>query len=315
MTRSLRVVYAGTPEFAVPALATLLASEHSVVAVYTQPDRPAGRGRKLRASPVKELALAHQVPVEQPASLRDPEVQQRLREYRPDVMVVAAYGLILPQAVLDLPVYGCLNIHASLLPRWRGAAPIQRAILAGDRETGVTIMRMDAGLDTGGMLLKRGCPIGDRDTAAILHDRLAELGAEALMAIVGRLGSEDLDGETQNEAEATYAAKIDKAEAELNWTLPADQIDRCVRAFNPWPVAYTRYRGEPLRVWVAEVLAQGRPDRAPAGTVIAEGPAGIDVACGEGILRILGLQLPGGRVLAPREFLTARSLLGERLPG
>ena len=172
MTRSLRVVYAGTPEFAVPALATLLASEHSVVAVYTQPDRPAGRGRKLRASPVKELALAHQVPVEQPASLRDPEVQQRLREYRPDVMVVAAYGLILPQAVLDLPVYGCLNIHASLLPRWRGAAPIQRAILAGDRETGVTIMQMDAGLDTGRMLLKRGCPIGDRDTAATLHHAL-----------------------------------------------------------------------------------------------------------------------------------------------
>lgn len=313
MSRILRVVYAGTPEFAVPALEAIVESPHTVVAVYTQPDRPAGRGRKLRASPVKELALARALPVEQPPTLRDAEVQRRLAAYAPDVMVVAAYGLILPSAVLQIPPLGCLNIHASLLPRWRGAAPIQRAILAGDAQSGVTIMQMDAGLDTGAMLLKRTCPIGPRDSAADLHDRLAKMGAEALIEVLGGLAAgAGRPGEPQNDSEATYASKIDKAEAEIDWRLAPDDIARRVRAFNPWPVAYTRYHGEPLRIWQAE--ASGDVRQEPPGTVVAEGAQGIDVAAGGGVLRILRLQLPGGRTLTPAEFLSARSLLGERLP-
>jgi methionyl-tRNA formyltransferase len=307
----LRIVYAGTPEFAVPALEALIRSPHEVVAVYTQPDRPAGRGRKLTPSPVKRLALAHGIPVEQPERLRDRRVQERLRGYAPDVMVVAAYGLILPKAVLEIPVHGCLNIHASLLPRWRGAAPIQRAILAGDAETGVTLMQMAPGLDTGDMLMKSRTPIGPADTAQDLHDRLATQGAELLLTGLEALAEGRLTPEPQNDAEATYAEKLSKAEAELDWSLPARGLDRRVRAFNPWPVAFTHLDGEPLRIWSARSVESAVT--AVPGTVVAEGPEGIDVATGEGLLRLMRLQFPGGRPLDALEVLNSRSLLGKRL--
>ncbi len=313
MSQALRVVYAGTPEFAVPALQALLDSRHAVVAVYTQPDRPAGRGRKLRPSPVKALAQTHDLPVEQPARLKGSETLERLAGYAPDVMVVAAYGLILPQRVLALPAHGCLNIHASLLPRWRGAAPIQRALLAGDTETGVTIMQMAPGLDTGAMLLKRACPIRDTETAASLHDRLATLGAEALLATLEQLVAGELQPEPQDEAAACYAAKLDKAEAALDWCEPAVVLARQVRGFNPWPIAYTYYQGQPLRIWAATPLAADAEVAArQPGEIVAATAAGIDVATGQGILRITELQLPGGKPLAAGQFLNARSLAGVR---
>ncbi len=311
MSDSLRVIYAGTPDFAVPALQALLDSRHEVVAVYTQPDRPAGRGRKLKAGPVKALAVDHGVPVEQPASLKDAQAQSALAAYRADVMVVAAYGLLLPQAVLDTPRLGCINIHASLLPRWRGAAPIQRAILAGDAQSGVTIMQMDAGLDTGAMLLKRACPIEAADSAQDLHDRLAQMGAGALLEVLEGLGA-GIHGEAQDASQAVYAPKLQKSEAELDWSEGARQLVRQVHAFNPWPVAQTRFQGEPLRIWDAEAVDV--PVTADPGQVLTESAAGIDVATGQGILRITRLQLPGGRPLSVREFLNARSLLGQCLP-
>ncbi|WP_018953629.1 methionyl-tRNA formyltransferase [Thioalkalivibrio sulfidiphilus] len=307
----LRIVYAGTPEFAVPALQALIDSPHQVVAVYTQPDRPAGRGRKLTPSPVKRLALEHGIPVEQPERLKSPEVQARLRAYAPDVMVVAAYGLILPRAVLEIPTHGCLNIHASLLPRWRGAAPIQRAILAGDAETGVTLMQMAPGLDTGDMLLKAVTPIGPADTAQDLHDRLAEQGAQLLLVCLEDLQAGRLRPEPQDEALATYAEKLSKAEAELDWFLSAAVLDRQVRAFNPWPVAYTHLDGETLRIWAAEPVASAVT--ATPGSVVAEGPQGIDVATGEGLLRLNRIQFPGGRPLTAAQVVAGRSLLGKRL--
>ncbi|MDV3238499.1 MAG: methionyl-tRNA formyltransferase [Gammaproteobacteria bacterium] len=306
----MRIVFAGTPEFAVPTLRALLAGAHPVVAVYTQPDRPAGRGRRLRASPVKEVALAHDIPVEQPLTLKTPEAQTVLAAYRPDLLVVVAYGLILPQAVLDLPARGCVNVHASLLPRWRGAAPIQRAILAGDRETGVTLMRMEAGLDTGPMLAKAACPIGPSDTAADLHDRLAAMGGDLLAASLEALLAGTLREERQDEALATYAAKLDKAEAELDWRRPAAELLRQVNAFNPWPVAQTGLRDQVLRVWRAERIAgSGDP-----GTVVRAGRDGVDVACGEDCLRLLEVQLPGGRRIAAADLANSQApLVGVRL--
>jgi len=237
----MRIIFAGTPEFAVPSLRALLRGTHQVVAVYTQPDRPAGRGRKLRAGPVKEGALEQKIPVEQPLSLKTPEAQAALAAYAPDLMVVVAYGLILPQAVLDLPVHGCVNVHASLLPRWRGAALIQRAILAGDLETGVTLMRMEAGLDTGPMLAKTRCPIGPADSAADLHDRLAEIGGELLGAELDSILA-GAAGEPQDDALATYASKLEKSEADLDWLRPARELLRQINAFNPWPVAQTLFK-------------------------------------------------------------------------
>ncbi len=305
----MRIVFAGTPEFAVPTLRALLNSAHDVVAVYTQPDRPAGRGRKLRASPVKALALEHGIAVEQPATLKTPESQAQLAQYRPDLLVVVAYGLILPQAVLDLPTHGCVNVHASLLPRWRGAAPIQRAILAGDNQTGVTLMRMEAGLDTGPMLATAACPVGPEDTAADLHDRLATLGGELLAEHLDAILEDRLAGEIQNDASATYAAKLDKAEAEIDWSLPAEHLLRQVNALNPWPVAQTGFRNQALRIWRARIVSgSGTP-----GTVLRASRDGVDVACGSGCLRLLEVQLPGGRRISGADFANSQTPTGVAL--
>ena len=316
MTVPLRIVFAGTPAFSVPALEALQDAGHSVVAAYTQPDRPAGRGRALAAGPVKRRALALGCAVEQPASLRDAKAQARLAVYAPDLMVVVAYGLLLPQAVLDTPRLGCLNIHASLLPRWRGAAPIQRAILAGDTVTGVTIMQMDAGLDTGPQLLQVECRIGPRDTGGQLHDRLAILGARAIVEAVAGWSEGILPAVPQPTAGVTYAAKLSKHEARIDWSLPATEIDRQVRAFNPWPVAETRLAGDQVRIWEAEPVAPAQlpaVDSASApGTVLPSAHGQLLVATGSDVLAVLRLQLPGRKPLSAREFLNARSLDGAR---
>lgn len=318
MTSPLRIVFAGTPEFSVPALEALHAAGHRVVAVYTQPDRPAGRGRAVAASPVKQRALALGVPVEQPATLRTPEAQAALAAYAPDVMVVVAYGLILPQAVLDIPRLGCLNIHASLLPRWRGAAPIQRAVLAGDERTGVTIMQMDAGLDTGPELLRRELAIGERETAGQLHDRLAPLGAQAIVEAVAGRAAGELHAQPQPDHGATYAAKIRKEEARIDWSRPALELDRLVRAFNPWPIAETTLGGTQVRVWEARPW-EPAPDAGatPIGSSLLPGavvdvPGRIVVATGEGALELLTLQWPGRKPVSAREFLNSRPLAGAR---
>ncbi len=303
----LRIVFAGTPEFAATALAALIDARFEVVAVYTQPDRPAGRGRKLQPSPVKKMAEEHAIPVFQPETLKSSGAVAQLRALKPDVMVVAAYGLLLPPEVLELPPYGCLNIHASLLPRWRGAAPIQRAILAGDRETGITIMQMDEGLDTGAMLLKKSCPIHPDDTAASLHDRLARLGAEAIVEALQQLPQGRLIAEQQDDKQACYARKLSKQEAVIDWHLPAVTLDRLVRAFNPWPVAQTSLEGKTLRIWAARPLAEN-PGAAP-GTIIETGPEGIDVACGEGVLRLTKLQPAGGKPMDVAAFLNGHAHL------
>ena len=309
-SQPLRVVFAGTPEFSVPTLEALLEAGHEVVAVYTQPDRPAGRGRQLRPTPVKQCALAHDLPVQQPLTLRDETAQDELARHAADVMVVVAYGLILPPAVLAMPRLGCVNVHASLLPRWRGAAPIQRAVLAGDSETGVTIMQMERGLDTGPMLAREALPIGPTDTAGDLHDGLASLGAHLLVATLARLVAGALTPEVQQEALATYAEKLSKAEARLDWRQPAQELDRQVRALNPWPVAEARLDGAPLRIWRATPL----PDRAgPPGQVLEAGPGGIDVACGAGVLRLLQVQPPGKRAMDAADFANGRALAGLQL--
>ncbi len=295
----MRVIFAGTPEFAAIALDAILAAGYSVPLVLTQPDRPAGRGLTLQASPVKQLALKHGLTLHQPSSLKSEVARQPIVDARSDIMVVAAYGLILPQAALDIPRLGCLNIHASLLPRWRGAAPIQRAILAGDDETGVTIMRMEAGLDTGPMLLKESLPIADTDSAGNLHDKLAEMGARLIVEALARLERGDRSGEIQPAEGVTYAAKLAKAEAVLDWRQAAIQLDRAVRAFNPFPGATAQIDGQAVKIWRAELA----PGAGEPGLVLAAGAEGIVVACGEGALRLIELQKSGGKRLPAADFL------------
>lgn len=311
--KSLSVVFAGTPDFSVPALEALSASRHRVLAVYTQPDRPAGRGQQLAMSAVKQCALRHRLPVEQPPTLRDQAAVERLASWNADVMVVVAYGLILPADVLAIPALGCLNIHASLLPRWRGAAPIHRALLAGDAETGVTIMRMDVGLDTGPMLLERTTPIAAADTAASLHDRLAAMGAQALLEALDRLIDGSITARPQPEGGVTYAAKIRKDEAIIDWSRSAPEIARQIRAFNPWPVAETRWNGQQLRIWEASVTDAAAT--AAPGTVVSAAATGIRVATGSGLLNLLRVQLAGRKAVSAAEFLNAHRIEGAVLGG
>ncbi|UVJ44064.1 methionyl-tRNA formyltransferase [Pseudomonas sp. LS1212] len=298
----MRIVFAGTPEFAAEHLKALLDSPYEVVAVYTQPDRPAGRGQKLMPSPVKQLAQQHGITVLQPPTLRDPAAQAELAALQPDLMVVVAYGLILPQVVLDIPRLGCINSHASLLPRWRGAAPIQRAVEAGDAESGVTVMRMEAGLDTGPMLLKVSTPISAQDTGGSLHDRLAELGPPAVIEAIAGLAAGTLVGEVQNEELATYAHKLNKDEARIDWARPADELERLVRAFNPWPICHSTLNGEALKVLSATLAeGQGKP-----GEILAASKEGLIVACGQQALCLTRLQLPGGKPLGFSDLFNSR---------
>lgn len=299
----MRIVFAGTPDFAASHLQALLdAGSHEIVAVYTQPDRPAGRGQKLMPSPVKQLAVQHAIPVYQPQTLRDPTAQAELAALTPDLMVVVAYGLILPQVVLDTPRLGCINSHASLLPRWRGAAPIQRAVQAGDAESGVTVMQMEAGLDTGPMLLKVSTPISAEDTGGSLHDRLAQLGSAAVVEAVAKLAAGELKGEAQDDALAIYAHKLNKDEARLDWSRPADELERLIRAFNPWPICHSTLSGEPLKVLAAQ---PGEGSGAP-GSILAADKNGLTVACGADALRLTRLQLPGGKALAFADLYNSR---------
>ncbi len=307
----LRIAFAGTPQFALPALRMLLASRHRVVGVLTQPDRPAGRGQQMRASPVKLLAQGAHLPIAQPSTLKTPESREELMAWAPDVLVVVAYGLILPPVVLALPRLGCVNIHGSLLPRWRGAAPIHRAILAGDAETGVTIMQLDAGLDTGPILLERSRPIGLHDTAGDLHDSLSELGAAALIEALEGLAAGTLKARPQPADGVCHAPKIDKSEAPLDWSASAIRLDRQVRAFNPWPIAETRFAGESLRVLQARVAEPAGTHDVP-GTLLGLADDGLRVACGEGVLAVRELQRAGKRPVSARDFANAVRLAGMR---
>lgn len=311
MTAGLSVVFAGTPDFSVPALEAIATSRHRVIAAYTQPDRRSGRGLKVEPGPVCRTARALGIPVEQPPTLRDPAAQATLAARQPDVMVVVAYGLILPQAVLDIPRLGCLNIHASLLPRWRGAAPIQRAIAAGDRQTGITIMRMEAGLDTGPMLLQEPVEIAATETGGSLHDRLAGLGARMIVDGLDRLEAGTARFEPQDDSRATYAKKLSKEEALLDWSQPAAVLERQVRAFDPWPVAETRLDGVQLRIWAAH--AEPAPESGLPGTVLAGDACGILVTAGEGVLVLDRVQWPGKRPVTGAELARSRPLAGRVL--
>jgi len=298
------IIFAGTPEFAAIVLDSLIHHSHySIKAVYTQPDRPAGRGRQVTPSPVKQLALQYDLPICQPQSLKEETTQKILAAFKADLMIVVAYGLILPQKVLQIPRLGCLNIHASLLPRWRGAAPIQRAILAGDQETGITIMQMNEGLDTGPMLGQITCPIYSTDNSQTLHDKLARLGTDFLLQTIEQLSI--IKCLPQDSSHATYAAKISKEEARLNWSLPAIELDRIIRAFNPRPVAFTFLEDKIIRIWEASLIKDS--SQAAPGEIIQTNTKGIDVTTGSGTLRITKMQLPGGRILSVADILNARS--------
>ncbi|EKS7428823.1 methionyl-tRNA formyltransferase [Enterobacter cancerogenus] len=304
MSKTLRIIFAGTPDFAARHLDALLSSGHNVVGVFTQPDRPAGRGKKLMPGPVKALAEEHGLPVFQPASLRPEENQQLVADLNADVMVVVAYGLILPKAVLGMPRLGCINVHGSLLPRWRGAAPIQRSLWAGDAETGVTIMKMDVGLDTGDMLYKLSCPITPEDTSATLYDKLAELGPQGLIKTLEQLAEGTAKPEVQDEALVTYAEKLSKDEALLDWALPAAQLERCIRAFNPWPMSWMVIDDQPVKVWKASVI-ESHVQAAP-GTIVEANKQGIQVATAEGILNLESLQPAGKKAMSVQDLLNSR---------
>lgn len=304
MSDSLKIIFAGTPDFAAQHLAALLSSRHQIVAVFTQPDRPAGRGNKLTPSPVKTLALEHNIPVLQPKSLRPEENQQLVADLQADLMVVVAYGLILPQAVLEMPRLGCINVHGSLLPRWRGAAPIQRSLWAGDEETGVTIMQMDVGLDTGDMLYKLSCPIEASDTSATLYHKLAQLGPTGMLATIEQLADGTAQPEVQDEAAANYAEKLSKEEARLDWSLSAAQLERCIRAFNPWPVSYLVIDEQPVKIWQAQVLPH-LASRQP-GEIVQADKNGIQVATADGVLNITELQPAGKKAMKVQDILNSR---------
>jgi len=304
VSKTLRIIFAGTPDFAARHLDALLSSGHEVVGVFTQPDRPAGRGKKLTTGPVKVLAEEHGLPVYQPASLRPQENQQLVADLNADVMVVVAYGLILPKAVLDMPRLGCVNVHGSLLPRWRGAAPIQRSLWAGDTETGVTIMMMDVGLDTGDMLHKLACPITAEDTSATLYDKLADLGPQGLIETLQQLADNTAKPEVQDEALVTYAEKLSKEEAQIDWSLSAAQLERCIRAFNPWPMSWMTIDGQPVKVWKASVI-DGDTTAEP-GTIIESNKQGIQVATAEGILNLESLQPAGKKAMSAQDLLNSR---------
>lgn len=304
MSDSLRIIFAGTPDFAARHLDALLSSGHQVVGVFTQPDRPAGRGKKLMPSPVKVLAEEKGLPVFQPVSLRPQENQQLVADLHADVMVVVAYGLILPKAVLDMPRLGCINVHGSLLPRWRGAAPIQRSLWAGDAETGVTIMQMDVGLDTGDMLHKLSCPIDADDTSTSLYDKLAELGPQGLLHTLQLLATGTAQPEVQDESLVTYAEKLSKEEARVDWTLSAVQLERCIRAFNPWPMSYIIIDEQPVKIWQATVI--DKPASAEPGTILEANRQGIQVATGDGILNLISLQPAGKKAMSAQDLLNSR---------
>lgn len=305
MSQSLRIVFAGTPDFAARHLAALLSSEHEVIAVYTQPDRPAGRGKKLTASPVKALALEHDVPVYQPENFKSDEAKQELANLNADLMVVVAYGLLLPQAVLDTPKLGCINVHGSILPRWRGAAPIQRSIWAGDAETGVTIMQMDVGLDTGDMLKIATLPIEATDTSASMYEKLAELGPQALVKCLSDIAAGTAVAEKQNDELANYAKKLSKEEARINWNDDAAHIERCVRAFNPWPMSHFITAENSIKVWQSRVVDQSSDK--PAGTIIQADKTGIYIATGNGVLALEQLQVPGKKAMSVQDILNSRA--------
>lgn len=309
MRKPLNIIFAGTPEFAAKHLATLLESEHNIIAVYTQPDKPAGRGKKLQASAVKQLALQHNIPIYQPKSLRKIEAQQELQQLNADVMVVVAYGLILPKAVLDAPRLGCLNVHGSILPRWRGAAPIQRAIWAGDKQTGVTIMQMNEGLDTGDMLHKVYCDIESTETSLSLYHKLEHIAPNALLEVLEGLENGQFPPEAQDEQFASYADKLSKNEAKLNWNLPAIQLERCIRAFNPWPISYllttdSEGKEQILKVYQAEVLPH---QNYPVGTILSVDKNGIQVATIDGVLNLTYLQPAGKKPMSVKDLLNGRS--------
>ncbi|MDG1645686.1 methionyl-tRNA formyltransferase [Klebsiella huaxiensis] len=304
MSQSLRIIFAGTPDFAARHLDALLSSEYEIVGVFTQPDRPAGRGKKLMPSPVKILAEANGLPVFQPSSLRPQENQQLVASLNADVMVVVAYGLILPKQVLDMPRLGCLNVHGSLLPRWRGAAPIQRALWAGDTETGVTIMQMDVGLDTGDMLYKLSCPITGEDTSSSLYDKLAVLGPQGLLETLAQLVSGTAKPEVQDETLVSYAEKLSKEEARIDWSLSAVQLERCIRAFNPWPISWLEIDEQPVKVWRASVSTD--TSSAEPGTIVAVSKLGIQMATGDGILNLESLQPAGKKAMSAQDLLNSR---------
>lgn len=305
MSQSLRIVFAGTPDFAARHLAALLSSEHEVIAVYTQPDRPAGRGKKLTASPVKNIALEHNIPVYQPENFKADEAKQQLAELNADLMVVVAYGLLLPQVVLDTPRLGCINVHGSILPRWRGAAPIQRSIWAGDKETGVTIMQMDIGLDTGDMLSIATLPIEATDTSASMYDKLADLGPDALVHCLADIASGNAKPVKQDDELANYAKKLSKEEAKIDWTMDAQAIERCVRAFNPWPMSHFSVAENSIKVWQSRVEPQ-TTDK-PAGTILQADKTGIYVATGSGVLVLEQLQVPGKKAMSVQDILNSRA--------
>ncbi|RVU31717.1 methionyl-tRNA formyltransferase [Neptunomonas marina] len=301
----LNIIFAGTPDFAAATLAALVNTEHNIIAAYTQPDRPAGRGKKLKASPVKELAQQHDIPVYQPKSLRSSEAQAELAALNADLMIVVAYGLILPKEVLEAPRFGCMNVHASILPRWRGAAPIHRSLLAGDTETGVTIMQMDEGLDTGDMLHTVTTPISTTETSGQLHDRLAAIGAQAMLTTLAQLCNGKLAPEKQDDSLATYAHKLEKQEGNIDWSQPAEQVDRQIRGLSPWPIAFTQLGDATLRIHGSTPSTHS--SEAPAGTITELEKDAIVVACGDGrCIGLTRLQLPGGKVLAARDLLNSR---------